>query len=160
MDLPSALRHVRLTCRSSADEKAARAALRELLEPLDDELRAAVLRHAYWHEVEVPTAALAAVAGGHGALRAVAGRGPVIGSCRACGRAIRAVDRDSVSGDEGLGECQDCTAETAPARSVVAEPAPPWEFEPLPSPWRARPLPRMVAGRRQWAEDYPQRRPA
>ncbi len=136
------------------------AALRGALAPLDEVERAAALRHTYWHGWDVPTDVLADLAGGAAALRAVAGRGPVVGCCRDCGRVVRAAHRDEVGAADRPVRCPTCHTRPAGRRTAPRHPPRPptsWELEAPPRPHAVRPAADLAAGRRLWGEDY--RRP-
>lgn len=135
-------------------------ALTRLLEGTDETDRAALLRQLYWHAWEVPTATLADLAGGEAALRRAAGRGPVLATCRTCGRAIRARDRDDVDVPASP-RCHRCHGRRP---AVASRPSRPsrrraarrcgWELEPVPRPHRVLPADALARGRRVWGEDY------
>lgn len=135
-------------------------ALADLLDGTDEADRAALLRHLYWQAWEVPTATLADLAGGDAALRRVVGRGPVLATCRTCGRAIRARDRDDVDVPTSP-RCRRChrhrpavasRPSQAPRRRTVRRCG--WELEPVPRPHRVLPADALARGRRVWGEDY------
>jgi hypothetical protein len=160
MDTATAIRRLQLHARYAEEDVGQLTdLLGTLLDELDDDERRAVLRHAYWRMPEVPTAALVAVGGGAGPLRRAVGRGPVIGTCAACGRVLRALVRDDVD-LVASGPCTGCRTRRSRPTADRARPGFTWEFGGQPQPWRPTPLPRAAAGRRRWAEDYPDARPA
>jgi hypothetical protein len=171
MDVCTVIRRLQLhSAHGDGDPDEVAAALAEMLTTLDEDSRRAVVRHAYWRMPDVPTGALQRALGDDMTLRALAGRGPAVGTCRRCGRVVRARDRD---GADELGDAaQVCTtcATVPPAvggsrRSPHRATA--WEFEGTPSVSALRDGSGDPAGAptdgvgsvamRRWAEHYPAR---
>lgn len=161
MDHTHAIRHIHLVASDhDIDPLALAADIADVLAGLPAEDRAAVVRHAYWCMPQVPTDSLRRAVGGIEPLRALAGRGPVTGTCRSCGRAVRARTRDAVDDDPPT-HCPSCLV----AASSIVEPSPSrrdvvapfgWEFQDVPQPWQ--PQRQAVDERaRRWAEHYPDR---
>jgi hypothetical protein len=154
MDIARAIRRLQLHAAYVDDQPPELAELlRGLLQDLDPLEQRALLRHAYWRMPEVSTAALRLAAGGDDLLLAMAGRGPVTGSCRSCGRIVRARDRDDDDGGED--HCAGCQPTRVTPRPAGGAAAPDWEFTATPTPWQPSSI-RLAAGaRRVWAEHYP-----
>lgn len=160
MDVTRAIRRIHLHS-AHCDEDSAQLAqeIAELLAGLPPVDRRAVVRHAYWRMPDVPTTALRLAVGGGSALRALAGRGPVIGGCIRCGRVLRARDRDLLD-EEVPRTCAGCATDAEDGAGGSAPSRPRtlagfgWEFQTTPQPWRPRADP-LTATARHWAEHYP-----
>lgn len=160
MDVTRAIRRIHLRSAHCEEDSAQLAAeIAELLECLPSVDRRAVIRHAYWRMPHVPTTALQMAVGGSTALRALAGRGPVIGGCVRCGRVIRAHDRDLLD-EEAPSTCGGCGVAAHPPAgdAELVQPRTPaafgWEFQATPQPWRPQ-ADAITAHERRWAEHYP-----
>ncbi|WP_370326136.1 hypothetical protein [Euzebya sp.] len=154
MDLTRAIRGLHLhLAHTAADDADTAALIRRSLDGLDVVEQRAVIRHAYWRMPEVPTTALRMAVGSDDALRALAGRGPVVGSCRRCGRVLRARTRDAVDLDPPR-RCAECRT-PGPSGRLDRRPGFGWEFQPV-ATWRPADVPpAALAARRRWAEQYP-----
>lgn len=160
MDHTRAIRRIHLVAAEGAiDDEDLAADIGDALAGLCADDVVAVVRHAYWCMPQVPTAALQRVAGGDGPLRAMAGRGPVTGTCRGCGCAVRARTREAVDADPPT-RCARCQVSAPRTADRPAGPAGfGWEFQEVPdaSPSAHRGIERRP---RRWAEEYPDRESA
>ncbi len=164
MDATTAIRRIQILAGdAAADHDDLAADISDLLGRIGAEDQRVVVRHAYWCMTEVPTQALVLAVGGTGPLRSLAGRGPVTGSCQACGRAVRALTRDAVDEDPPT-RCSSCQVaargtagrdtDAGSSRRATAVPFG-WEFQG--APHAAAPATVPVDAPRRWAEHYPDR---
>lgn len=154
MDVTTILRRLQMHLTHDDDEEALAQIIADALAVLGETESRAVIRHAYWWLPGVPTATLRRVVGSDARLRRMAGRGPVIGACRECGRVMRARGRDVLDAEvpARCAECRSHSPDHAPAGGAGFG----WEFEVTPLPWQpADGLPAGVGLTRDWAEHYP-----